>query len=84
MQTSEKRSTILPVVLGRNNLIEQSPLPKVVSNFLKIRAERGFLMRLSKDITDAAAETKGFGEKKMTVNAGDPHYARVGKNFVSV
>ncbi len=69
---------------SRNNPTGQFLILTVISNFLKIRAERGLLLKLLRDIADVAEETKGFGKEKMTVNTGDPQYARVGKNFVSV
>ncbi len=82
----KKQLTIFPIVLGSgNNPTGQFLLLPVISNFLKIRAEGGLLVRLLKDIADAAEEAKGFGKEKMTVNAGEePQYARVGKHFVSV
>ncbi len=85
MQTSEKRSTIFPFMLGLgNNLTGQFLLLQVVSKFLDTRLEKGLAISLVKDFLDAAEATKGFGRKKMTINAADPEYYSVGPHFVSV
>lgn len=84
MKTSEKQSTIFPIVLGRNNLIEQFLLLQVISKFLETRLERGRLMKLLEEFTESAKETKGFGRERMTINVVDSEYSRVGPHFVSV